>query len=72
MLKDVADAKKKRGRKSMAAILAENTPKQDTAHDSQDEDSEKKNVSRSGRKIKPKRFHDSDAEITIETSRTGE
>ncbi|OXU28913.1 hypothetical protein TSAR_006802 [Trichomalopsis sarcophagae] len=68
---DVSDAKKKRGRKSMATILAENTPKQDTAHDSQDEDSEKKNVSRSGRKIKPKRFHDSDAEVTIESSRIG-
>ncbi|XP_008215111.1 PC4 and SFRS1-interacting protein isoform X3 [Nasonia vitripennis] len=66
---DVSDAKKKRGRKSMATILAENTPKQDTAHDSQDEDSEKKNVSRSGRKIKPKRFHDSDAEVTIESSK---
>lgn len=56
----------------MATILAENTPKLDTtSHDSQDEDSEKK-VSRSGRKIKPKRFHDSiDAEISIDSSRNG-
>ncbi|XP_011496080.1 PREDICTED: PC4 and SFRS1-interacting protein [Ceratosolen solmsi marchali] len=67
---DMSEAKKKRGRKSMASVLAENTPKQDISHDSQDEDPEKKIVSRSGRKIKPKRFHDfSDTEISIDTSR---
>ncbi|XP_058798451.1 PC4 and SFRS1-interacting protein isoform X2 [Phymastichus coffea] len=71
---DVTEVKKKRGRKSMATILAENSAKLDakldtTSQDSQDEDSDKK-VSRSGRKIKPKRFHDSiDAEISIDSSR---
>ena len=70
--KDVPE-KKKRGRKSMATILAENqTPKQDAPHDSQDEDTEKNVVSRSGRKIKPKRFHDFDgAELPIDSSRNG-
>lgn len=61
----------------MAAIttvaVVESTPKQDSAQESQDEDGEKKNVSRSGRKIKPKRFHDSiDAEISIDASKNGD
>jgi hypothetical protein len=56
----------------MASVLAETTPKHDTAHDSQDEDPEKKIVSRSGRKIKPKRFHDfSDTEISIDSTKNG-
>lgn len=57
----------------MATILAENAAlKQEAAHDSQDEDSEKKVVSRSGRKIKPKRFHDhSDAEVPMDPSKNG-
>ncbi|XP_014211274.1 PC4 and SFRS1-interacting protein [Copidosoma floridanum] len=67
---DVPEVKKKRGRKSVTAILAESTPKQDSAQDSQDEDSERKVVSRSGRKIKPKRFHDyADVETSIDATR---
>lgn len=53
-------------------VSIETTPKQDSALESQDEDGEKKNVSRSGRKIKPKKFHDSiEAEISIDASKNG-
>ena len=60
----MTEAKKKRGRKS-TVIPAENT------HDSLDEDNDKKVVSRSGRQIKPKRFHDGE-EIPLEASKNGE
>ncbi|KAL0107954.1 hypothetical protein PUN28_014897 [Cardiocondyla obscurior] len=50
---DTPEVKKKRGRKP-----ANDTSKQEAAFDSQGEESPKEVVSRSGRKIKPKRFAD--------------
>ncbi|XP_014238572.1 PC4 and SFRS1-interacting protein isoform X4 [Trichogramma pretiosum] len=65
---DAPDLKKKRGRKSGIIALAESTPKQEIINDSLIEDNDNKAVSRSGRKIKPKRFHDGE-EIILDTSR---
>ncbi|KAJ8688319.1 hypothetical protein QAD02_024114 [Eretmocerus hayati] len=65
---DASEVKKKRGRKSLAATQAESASKQEAVQEPQEEDPDRKNVSRSGRKIKPKKFHDSiDAEISIDS-----
>lgn len=58
-----SEIKKKKSRKSMVAPPpGESTPKVpekvESPQDFQDDDAEKQTVSRSGRKIKPKRFHD--------------
>lgn len=55
--------KKKRGRKA-----ASDTSKQEAALDSQGEESPKEVVSRSGRKIKPKRFADFSSSDETETN----
>lgn len=62
--------KKKRGRaKGSTASMSEGTPKQEAAVDSQGEETSpgKEVVSRSGRKIKPKRFADFSSSEEAET-----
>lgn len=60
---DTPEVKKKRGRKA-----ASDTSKQEAALDSQGEESPKEVVSRSGRKIKPKRFADFSSSDETETN----
>lgn len=63
MQQDIPEVKKKRGRgKAM-----NDTSKQE-ALDSQGEESPKEVVSRSGRKIKPKRFADFSSSVETETN----
>ncbi|XP_015610277.1 PC4 and SFRS1-interacting protein isoform X2 [Cephus cinctus] len=66
---DTPEIKKKRGRgKALSGSMSESTPKQDSALDSQGEESPGKEVvSRSGRKIKPKRFADFSSSEETET-----
>ncbi|XP_043288592.1 PC4 and SFRS1-interacting protein [Venturia canescens] len=68
---DTPEAKKKRGRAKGSLTPADSTPKQEsTAGDSQGEESSpgKEVVSRSGRKIKPKRFADFSSSEEAETT----
>lgn len=60
---DTPEVKKKRGRKATS-----DTSKQEAALDSQGEESPKEVVSRSGRKIKPKRFADFSSSDETETN----
>ncbi|CAL7946608.1 unnamed protein product [Xylocopa violacea] len=55
---DAPEAKKKRGKAKSLSASTSDSVKQDTSLDSQGEESPKEVVSRSGRKIKPKRFAD--------------
>ncbi|XP_017766042.1 PREDICTED: PC4 and SFRS1-interacting protein isoform X2 [Eufriesea mexicana] len=55
---DTPEVKKRRGKAKSLSASTSDSAKQDTALDSQGEESPKEVVSRSGRKIKPKRFAD--------------
>lgn len=55
---DAPEAKKRRGKAKSLSASTSDSVKQDSALDSQGEESPKEVVSRSGRKIKPKRFAD--------------
>lgn len=64
MPQDTLEVKKKRGRGKASTDAS----KQEAALDSQGEESPKEVVSRSGRKIKPKRFADFSSSEETETS----
>lgn len=64
MQQDTPEVKKKRGR----GKASNDTSKQEAALDSQGEESPKEVVSRSGRKIKPKRFADFSSSDETETN----
>ncbi|XP_015432946.1 PREDICTED: PC4 and SFRS1-interacting protein [Dufourea novaeangliae] len=68
---DTPEVKKRRGKaKSLSASTSDT--KQDTAMDSQGEESPKEVVSRSGRKIKPKRFADFSSSEETDTAEKNE
>ncbi|XP_029033919.1 PC4 and SFRS1-interacting protein isoform X1 [Osmia bicornis bicornis] len=70
---DTPEVKKRRGKAKSLSASTSDTSKQDTGADSQGEDSPKEVVSRSGRKIKPKRFADfSSSEETDNTTEKNE
>ncbi|KAG7201569.1 hypothetical protein KM043_004315 [Ampulex compressa] len=65
---DTPEVKKKRGKGKALSASTSDTSRQDTALDSQGEESPKEVVSRSGRKIKPKRFADFSSSEETEAS----
>ncbi|XP_053991889.1 PC4 and SFRS1-interacting protein [Hylaeus anthracinus] len=65
---DTPEIKKRRGKAKSLPASTSDTTKQDAALDSQGEESPKEVVSRSGRKIKPKRFADFSSSEETETT----
>lgn len=72
MNQETPELKKKRGKAKALSTSTSETLKQDSTLDSQGEESPKEIVSRSGRKIKPKRFADfSSSEETEGADKSG-